>query len=107
MTKQDFYKLDTILNQMIAKSYVFGEDRISVVKKIGKAVQFGTKPHTFIVRIIEADKDLDVSGRLVRSKMTVLFEVEYFASDYEDSKRAIKEVYDNFKKQWEIRNEKR
>lgn len=105
MNREDFNKLDNFLNQLLKKSFVFGEDRISVVKKIGKTINFGTQPHTFIVRIIEADKEQDVSGRLVRSKMNVLFEVEYFASDYEDSKRAIREVYDNlkkecFKKEW-------
>lgn len=104
---EDFKKLDIFLNQLINKSFIDGENKISVVKKIGKAVQFGTQPHTFIVRIIEAYKDVDVSGRLVRSKMNVIFEVEYFASDYNDSKRAIKEVYDKFKSEWERRNEKK
>lgn len=98
---KDFKELDTFLKTLLSKSVLEGDSKISVVQKIGKAVQFGTKPHTFILRVIEAHKDTDVSGRLVRSKMNVLLEVEYFASDFEDSKRAVKSVYDKLKKEWE------
>lgn len=101
MTNEDYKKLDDFYKKLKDYSFIKNEKKYTVVRKIGKANNNGTLPHTFIVRLIEADPKINVEGRLVRSIMNPLIEVEYYANDYNDTKQALKQVYDKMKEVFE------
>lgn len=93
MERKDFNELEKYMYKIINKKLEKGNEKITVVRKVGKIEVDKHKPFSYIVRVIKSKKDIDTTKRLVRSKMNVVFEIEYIINNYENTKNAIKKIY--------------
>lgn len=90
---EEYKKLIDFLNKLTDVKIKKNEKKITITNRISKAKNVGTMPTSFVIRIIESDLNVDTSKRLVRSKMNVLFEKEYYQHNYNDFREALNQTY--------------